>query len=415
MARTIESAENIDINKIRRDFPILSQTVHDKPLVYFDNAATSQKPQVVIQSLVDYYSQYNANVHRGVHHLSELATHHYEAAREKIRNFINAKHTREMVFLRGTTEAINLIAQTYGHAYCQAGDEILITEMEHHSNIVPWQILRDQLGIVLKIIPINDAGEIDIEEVEKRLSARTKLVSIIHVSNALGSINPIKEVIELAHTRNIPVLVDGAQAAPHMQIDVQALDCDFYTISGHKMFGPTGIGALYGKEKWLTSLPPYHGGGEMIRKVTFDKTEYNVIPHKYEAGTQHIAGAIALGHAIDYLENIGLDAIARYEYDLLKYATQCARDFPGLTLVGTAKEKASILSFTLDDIHAHDIGTICDKQGIAIRTGHHCAMPLMQRFGLAATARASFAFYNTHEEVDRLFAALLTVKEIFNS
>ncbi|GAB4358337.1 MAG: cysteine desulfurase [Gammaproteobacteria bacterium] len=402
-----------DIEGIRKDFPILHQEVNGKPLVYLDNAATAQKPVSVIETVDRYYRHNNANIHRGVHQLSERATRAYEDAREKVRRFINASSTKEVVFVRGATEALNLIAQSYGRNRVTAGDEILITEMEHHSNIVPWQLLCEQVGAVLRVIPFNEQGELELEKFHQLLGPKTKLVSVVHVSNSLGTINPVEEIISAAHDKGVPVVLDGAQAAPHLPVDVQALDCDFYVFSGHKLFAPTGIGALYGKAELLESMSPYQGGGDMIRKVTFEKTEYSPLPHKFEAGTPHIAGAIGLGAAIDYLERIGMQAIQEYEHQLLGYATRAAQEVRGLKLVGTARNKASILSFVLDGIHAHDIGTILDHEGIAIRAGHHCTMPVMQHFGVAATARASFAFYNTRDDVDRLIGAIHKAQELF--
>jgi len=403
----------LDIEKIREDFPILKQQVRGKPLIYLDNAATSQKPKIVIDTVRRYNLTDNANVHRGLHLLSERATQAFEDARSKVQRFINAAEPREIIFVRGTTEAINLVAQSYGRAHVKAGDEVLITAMEHHSNIVPWQILREERGAVLRVAPINDDGEVVLEEYERLLNPKTKLVAVAHVSNALGTINPVKRMIELAHRWNIPVLVDGAQAAPHLPVDVRHLDCDFYAFSGHKLFGPTGIGVLYGKERLLEVMPPYQAGGEMILSVTFEKTIYNALPYKFEAGTPHIAGAIGLGAAIPYVQGIGLEAIGAYEHDLLGYGTQALSSIEDLKLIGTAKEKAAVLSFVLNGVHAHDIGTILDQEGIAIRTGHHCAMPVMQRFGVPATARASLAFYNTKEEIDALVRAIYKVKEVF--
>ena len=407
------AAQPFDAHRLRRDFPILARKVHGKPLVYLDNAATSQKPRQVIQALDHYYSNVNANVHRGVHFLSESATEAYEGAREKIRRFVNAEHRHEIIFVRGTTEAINLVAQSYGRSALEEGDEILISAMEHHSNIVPWQILCEQTGAKLCVVPINDDGELLLDEYERLLGPRTRLVAIVHVSNALGTINPVREVIERAHARGVPVLLDGAQAVPHLGVDVRALDCDFYAFSGHKMFGPTGIGVLYGKSALLDAMPPYQGGGDMIRLVTFEKTHYNELPYKFEAGTPNIAGAIGLGAAIDYLESVGLVDVAAHEADLLAYATEALSSIEGLRLIGTARQKAGVLSFVLDDVHAHDVGTILDREGIAIRAGHHCAMPVMQRFGVPATARASLALYNIREDIDALHRALLRVKEIF--
>jgi cysteine desulfurase/selenocysteine lyase len=410
-----EACTAIDVEKIREDFPILKQTAYGKPLVYLDNAATSQKPRAVIEATARYYSADNSNIHRGVHLLSERATKQYEEARVKAQRFINAAHPHEIIFVRGTTEAINLVMNSYGRANARAGDEILITAMEHHSNIVPWQILCEQTDARLRVAPINDAGELIWEEFEKLLNKRTKIVSVAHVSNALGTINPVRRIIEAAHRLNVPVLVDGAQAAPHLKVDVQELDCDFYAFSGHKLFGPTGIGVLYGKTALLDAMPPYEGGGDMIASVTFEKTTYNVLPHKFEAGTPNIAGTIALGAAIDYVKEIGLDKIARYEHELLAYGTEALSRIPALRLIGTAKEKASVLSFVIEGIHPHDIGTILDREGIAIRTGHHCAMPVMDRFGVPATSRASLAFYNTKKEIDALVAGIYKVKEVFHS
>jgi cysteine desulfurase / selenocysteine lyase len=406
---------SFDVRRMREDFPILRQKVHDKPLVYLDNAATTQKPQSVIDATSRYYMAENANVHRGIHTLSEKATQAYEDARDTVRRFLNARDTREIVFVRGTTEAINLVAQSYGRTFLTAGDEIVISAMEHHSNIVPWQMLCEQMGARLRVIPFNYDGELLLDEYEKLLNERTKFVSVVHVSNALGTINPIKQIIEMAHRRNVPVLVDGAQAVAHMTVDVQELECDFYAFSGHKLFGPTGIGILYGKADLLEAMPPYQGGGDMISAVTFEKTHYNTLPYKFEAGTPDIAGVIGLGAAIDYLSEIGLDAITAYEHELLAYATDALSAIKGVSIIGTAREKAGVLSFVLDGIHAHDIGTILDHEGIAIRAGHHCAMPVMQRFGVPATARASLAFYNTKEEVDALIRALHKVREVFGS
>ena len=408
-----EASHGFDVFQIRQDFPILRTNVHGRPLVYLDNAATSQKPQVVIDALTHYYTSENANIHRGVHALSELATEHYEQARVKIQRFINAADPCEIIFVRGTTEGINLVAQTYGRTHVGAGDEIIISALEHHSNIVPWQILCEQQGAKLRIIPINDDGELLLDEFEKLLGPRTKLVAIAHVSNALGTIIPLRRVTELAHQHNVPVIVDGAQAAPHLQIDVQALDADFYVLSSHKMYGPTGIGVLYGKRHLLEAMPPYQGGGDMISSVTFEKTLYNKLPYKFEAGTPDISGVIAMGAAVDYMTNIGLDRIAAYEHELLVYATGKLSKVPGLRLIGTAKSKAAVVSFVLENVHAHDVGTILDQEGIAVRTGHHCAQPVMQRFGVDATARASFALYNTKEEVDALAAGIQKVREVF--
>jgi cysteine desulfurase/selenocysteine lyase len=404
---------SFEVNKIRWDFPILQQLVHGKPLVYLDNAATSQKPQAVIDALDRYYSTDNSNVHRGLHQLSERATEAYEGARSKVQRFINAPEAREIIFVRGTTEGINLVAQSLARSRLRAGDEILITAMEHHSNIVPWQIVCEEKGALLRVVPINDDGELLLDEYERLLNARTKLVSVAHVSNALGTINPVKSLVAMAHRRGIPVLVDGAQAVPHLKVDVQELGCDFYAFSGHKLFGPTGIGVLYGKADLLEAMPPYQGGGEMILSVTFEKTIYNKLPHKFEAGTPDIAGGIGLGAAIDYLDGIGMEAIGPYEGELLAYATKELAAVQGLKIIGTAREKAGVISFVVDGVHAHDVGTILDQEGIAIRTGHHCAMPVMERFGVPATARASLAFYNTKEEIDALVRAIHKVREVF--
>jgi cysteine desulfurase/selenocysteine lyase len=412
-ASNLSPAAGFDPLRWRRDFPILSRKVHGKPLVYLDNAATSQKPRAVIEAVSRYYETVNANVHRGVHHLSEQATAAYEGAREKVRGFINAASPREVIFTRGTTESVNLVAQSYARPRLQPGDEIILSEMEHHSNIVPWQLLAEQTGAVLRVIPINDAGELVPGAYETLFSPRTRLVAIGHVSNALGTINPIKEMVAFAHSHGVPVLVDGAQAVPHMTVDVRDLDCDFYAFSAHKMFGPTGIGILYGKEKLLDAMPPWQGGGEMIRVVRFDGTTYNELPHKFEAGTPDISGAVGLGAAVDYLHEVGLPAIQAYEHELLAYATARIGAVQGVKLVGTARHKASVLSFVMDGIHPHDLGTIVDREGIAIRTGHHCAMPVMERLGLPATARASLAFYNTREDVDALAAALERAREVF--
>jgi cysteine desulfurase/selenocysteine lyase len=401
------------IEKIRQDFPVLQQKVHGKPLVYFDNAATTQKPQVVVDTIAHYYLTENSNVHRGVHFLSDAATQAYETARSRVRQFLNAAHDREIIFTRGTTEGINLVAASYGRSRIKAGDEILISAMEHHSNIVPWQMLCEEKGATLRVIPINDAGELQLEEYERLLSDRTKLVAITYVSNALGTVNPVRRIVAMAHRRGIPVLVDGAQATPHLPVDVQDLDCDFYAFSGHKVFGPTGIGILYGKTDLLEAMPPYQGGGEMISAVTFEKTIYNSLPHKFEAGTPHIAGVVGLAAAIEYVERIGLNQIAAYENELLAYGSDLLSAIPGLTIIGTAKEKAGVLSFVLRDIHAHDVGTILDHEGIAIRAGHHCAMPVMKRFGVPATARASLAFYNTREELEALAKGIQKAIEVF--
>jgi cysteine desulfurase/selenocysteine lyase len=404
---------SLDVAKIRQDFPILNETIHGRPLVYLDNAASTQKPKAVLDTLRHVYEHDYANVHRGVHTLSQRSTDLFEGARKKVKDFINARKIEEIIFVRGTTEAVNLVAQSYGRSKLQPGDEILITAMEHHSNIVPWQILCQQTGAVLKVAPINLSGEIIMEEFEALLTERTKLVSVVHMSNALGTINPVKRIIELAHSKGVPVMLDGAQAIPHMVVDVQDLDCDFYAFSGHKLCGPSGIGVLYGKEALLKAMPPWQGGGDMIRMVTFDKTEYNTLPYKFEAGTPAIAEAIGLGAAVDYLQTIGMDKIAEYEHQLLEYATTKALEIPSLKVIGTAKEKGAILGFTLHHIHPHDIGTMLDQLGIAVRAGHHCAMPVMDFFGVPATARASFSFYNTTEEVDTLIDGIKQIIEVF--
>jgi cysteine desulfurase/selenocysteine lyase len=402
-----------DVQRIRADFPILRRQVHDKPLVYLDNGATAQRPQAVIDATVRSYAEENANIHRGVHYLSERATAVYEDARGVAQRFINAAHSHEIIFVRGTTEAINLVAQTYGRRHIQRGDQILISEMEHHSNIVPWQMLCEERKAVLRVVPINDDGELVLKEYERLLRKRTKLVALTHVSNALGTINPLRRIIDLAHARNIPVLVDGAQAVPHQAVDVQALDCDFYAFSGHKVYGPTGIGVLYGKSALLEEMPPYQGGGDMISVVTFEKTLYNALPYKFEAGTPNIAGVAGLGAALTYVQSVGLDAINAHEHEVLAYATERMRAIPGVRLIGTAREKAAVLSFTVKDIHPHDVGTILDREGVAIRAGHHCAQPVMQHFGVPATVRASFGMYNTMEEVDVLVAAVQKVIDVF--
>ena len=408
-----QSTVALDVERIRKDFPILHQEVHGRPLVYLDSAATSQKPQVVLDALADYYGRDNANVHRGVHQLSERATEAYEGARTRIQRFLNAAHSREIVFVRGTTEGINLVAHTYGRRTVGPGDEVVITALEHHSNIVPWQMLCEEKGAALRVVPIDDAGEVDFEAYERLLGERTRLVAVAHVSNALGTIVPVKRMIEAAHRRGIAVLVDGAQAAPHLRVDVQDLDCDFYTFSGHKTYGPTGIGVLYGKTDLLEAMPPFQGGGDMIKSVSFEKTVYNDLPYKFEAGTPDIAGAIGLGAALEYLEGLGLDRVAAHEHALLVHGTERLSSLPGLRLVGTAREKASILSFLVDGVHAHDVGSILDREGIAVRTGHHCAMPVMTRFGIAATTRASLGVYNTREDIDALVEGLAKVREIF--
>ena len=404
---------SLDVMRVRADFPILQTKVHGKPLVYFDNGATSHKPQIVIDALNHYYRAENSNIHRGVHHLSEQATAAYEAARGKMRNFINARADQEIIFVRGTTEAINLVAQSYGRSFLKAGDEIIVSAMEHHSNIVPWQMLCEQVGAKLRVIPINHEGEVVMEEYLRLLNDKTKFVSVTHVSNALGTIVPVKEMVAQAHQRGVPVLLDGAQAVPHLKVDVQDLGCDFYAFSGHKMFAPTGVGVLYGRAELLEKMPPYQGGGDMISLVTFEKTHYNGLPYKFEAGTPHIAGGIGLGVAIDYLAKLDWDLVTAHEHRLLSYATEALAAIQGLRIIGTAKEKAGVLSFVFDHVHAHDVGTILDQEGVAVRAGHHCAMPVMQRFGVPATTRASFAFYNTIDEVDVLVRAIERVLKVF--
>jgi cysteine desulfurase/selenocysteine lyase len=404
----------LDVARIRADFPILARTVRGgRPLVYLDNAATTQKPKAVLDALMHFYTDENANVHRGVHELSERATAEFEHAREKVRHFLNAAEAREIVFTRNATEGINLVAQTWGRRQVNPGDEVVITAMEHHSNIVPWQLLCEERQASLRVAPVTDDGELDLEALDGLLGPRTRLLAISQLSNALGTVNPVKDLIALAHQRGVLVLVDGAQAAYHLKVDVRDLDADFYVISGHKVYGPTGIGVLYGKAALLQKMPPYQGGGDMISSVTFAKTSYNVIPYKFEAGTPHIAGAVGLGAALEYLEGVGLERVAAHEADLLAYGTDLLRAIPGLRLIGTARHKASVLSFVMDDIHPHDIGTIVDREGVAIRTGHHCAQPLMDRFGIPATARASLAMYNTRDELDALARAIIKVREVF--
>ena len=402
-----------DVEKIRADFPILGIKVGDKPLVYLDNAASCQMPRQVIDQLVHYQTTQHANINRAVHYLSEVATMEYEKARRRIQQFVNAREEREIIFTSGTTESINLVMQGYGRKFIKAGDEIILTTLEHHSNIVPWQMLAEEKGAIIRVVPINDAGELDIAAYEKLFNERTKFVGLIHVSNALGTINPIKPMIAFAHQHGVPVLIDGAQAAPHRVVDVQDLDCDFYAFSAHKLCGPTGIGMLYGKSSWLEAMQPFKGGGDMIASVTFEKTTYAAIPHKFEAGTPPIAAAIGFGAAIDYLESIGIDDIAAYEHELLSYATERMTEIKGLRIIGTAAHKTAVLSFALDGIHPHDIGTILNEDGIAVRTGHHCAQPVMERFKVPATSRASFAFYNTRSEVDALIAGIRNVQKVF--
>jgi cysteine desulfurase/selenocysteine lyase len=405
---------DLEVKRLREDFPILHQTLpHGRSLVYLDNAATTQKPRAVIDALTHYYERDNANIHRGVHALSQRATAAFEEARAKVQHFLGAAHPSEIIFTRGTTEAINLVAQSFGRAHLRPGDEVLISAMEHHSNIVPWQMLCEEKGGRLRVLPIDDRGELMMEELPRLLGPRTKLVALAHVSNALGTLNPVREIIELAHERGVPVLVDGAQAVAHTRVDVRDLDCDFYCFSGHKLYGPTGIGILFGRHALLESMAPWQGGGEMIASVSFEKTTYNVLPHKFEAGTPHIGGAIGLGAAIDYVQSVGLDAIAAYERELLAYGTHALLGVKGVRLIGTAREKASVLSFVMEGVHPHDVGTILDQEGIAIRTGHHCAQPVMDRFGVAGTARASLALYNTRDEIDALVAGLAKVAEVF--
>ena len=409
----VKEMSSFDVNKIRADFPVLSQTVNGKPLVYLDNGASSQVPNLVIERGAKYLAEEHSNIHRGVHYLSQHATTAYEAAREKVKRFINAKEAKECIFVRGCTEGVNLVAYSYGRKFIGEGDEIILSQMEHHANIIPWQVLAEEKGAKIRVIPMNERGELIIEEYENMLNERTKIVSIIHVSNALGTINPVKEMIQTAHKFGVPVLIDGAQAVPHFPVDVQDLDADFYTFSGHKMFAPTGSGILYGKKEWLDKMPPYQTGGSMIRTVTFEKTTYAGLPEKFEAGTPAIAANIGLGAAIDYLNSIDFEAAARYEHELLEYATEKLSAIEGVKIIGTAREKASVLSFIIENVHPHDIGTILDQSGIAIRAGHHCAQPVMQFFDVPATARASFAFYNTREEVDVLADAVQKVIEVF--
>jgi cysteine desulfurase/selenocysteine lyase len=411
--RTRGAAAPWDVETVRKDFPALHQEVHGKPLVYLDNAATSQKPQAVIDALVDYYTRDNANVHRGVHRLSERATEAYEGARGRIQRHLNAASSREIVFVRQATEAVNLVAASFGRTVVGAGDEVLISAIEHHANIVPWQMLCAEKGATLRVVPVDDRGDLIMDAYARLLGPRTRLVAITQVSNALGTVTPIREIIDLAHQQDVPVLVDGAQAVPHQAVDVQALDCDFYVFSGHKAYGPTGIGVLYGKETWLEGMPPYQGGGDMIASVTFEKTVYNALPYKFEAGTPHIAGAIGLAAGLDYLGGLGLERIAAWEHDLLVRGTELLEDIPGLRLIGTARHKAAVLSFVLDGVHAHDVGTILDHEGVAVRAGHHCAMPVMQRFGVPATVRASLAFHNTPAELQVLAHAVRQARELF--
>ncbi|MCI5089883.1 cysteine desulfurase [Phaeodactylibacter sp.] len=402
----VTAQQAFDIEKIRKDFPLLEQEMNGKPIIFLDSAASSQKPAQVIDRLNDYYRTGHANVHRGVYQLSQEATAAFEEARELVRQFINAPSEKEVIFVRGCTEGINLVASSYGRKFINQGDAVLITTMEHHSNIVPWQMICEERGAELRVAPVNDAGEIDLDALYELLDERVKIVSLVHVSNALGTVNPVKAIIDRAHKLNIPVLVDGAQAIPHTQVDVQALDADFYTFSGHKMFGPTGIGVLYGKEEWLEQMPPYHGGGEMIKTVTFEKTTYNELPHKFEAGTPDISGVIGLGEAVKYMQSVGYENISRHEHELLVYATEQLEQIEGLRIIGTAREKASVVSFIVDGVHPYDLGAILDKLGIAVRTGHHCTQPLMARYEIPGTVRASFAFYNNKADIDALVAGI---------
>ncbi len=413
--KTAESAAYppYDVRGLRSDFAVLAQKIHGKPLVYLDNAATSQKPQAVVDALIDFYTRDCANIHRGVHHLSERATQAYEDSRSKLRRFINAGSDSEIVFVRGATEAINLVAHSFARARVSEGDEVLISALEHHSNIVPWQLLCEEKRARLRVAPINDRGEILLDSYERLIGPRTRIISLAHISNALGTVNPVRQMIDIAHRREVPVMLDGAQAVQHTPVDVQELDCDFYVFSGHKMYGPTGVGVLYGKAQLLDQMPPYQGGGDMISSVTFEKTTYNRIPYKFEAGTPNIAGGIGLGAAVDYLGGIGIDKIAAYEHGLLEYAEEAISSLPGVRIIGTAGEKAGVISFTLEGVHPHDIGTILDQEGIAIRTGHHCAQPVMDFFGVPATARASFGLYNTREDAAALVAGIRKVIEVF--
>jgi cysteine desulfurase / selenocysteine lyase len=415
MTKTAPPAAALDVAAVRRDFPLLARAAHGHPLVYLDSANTTQKPESVIRASDRFYRETNANVHRSTYHLSEEATAAYEGAREKVRRFVNARSAREVVFTRGTTEAINLVATSFGQAFVKAGDEILISGMEHHSNIVPWQLLCERTGAKLRVIPIDDRGDLNLDDLDRLLTERTKLLAVVHVSNALGTVNPVRALVGYAHGKGVPVLVDAAQSIPHLGVDVQALDCDFLAFSGHKVYGPTGIGVLYGKESWLSKMPPYQGGGDMIASVSFEKTTYAELPAKFEAGTGNLAGAVGLGAALDYVTDLGLPRIAAHERDLLAYATSRLSELPGIRLVGTAKEKASVVSFLLGDVHPHDVGTILDQEGVCIRTGHHCAQPVMTRYDLPATARASFGLYNTREEVDALAAGLRKVLEVFGA
>ena len=403
----------IDVNKIRHDFPILSTQVYNKPLIYLDNGATTQKPQVVLDCLMDGYKRHNANVHRGVHFLSQDATDLHEGARKRVQRFLNAESSDEIIFTRGTTESINLVASSFGDAFLHDGDEVIVSAMEHHSNIVPWQLLQRRHNIVLKVIPMNERQELDLEQYKSLFSDKTKLVSVTHVSNVLGTVNPVKEMVQIAHGHNVPVLVDGAQSTPHIRVDVRDLDADFLVFSGHKVYGPTGVGVLYGKRKWLEMMPPYQGGGEMIQTVSFEKTTFNELPYKFEAGTPDFISTVALAAALDYVDGIGLDVIADYENQLLEYATEQFRQIPGMHIYGNARHKSAVLSFLVEGIHHYDMGLLLDKLGIAVRTGHHCAQPLMQALGIEGTVRASFSFYNTMEEVDQLVAGIRRVCQMF--
>jgi cysteine desulfurase/selenocysteine lyase len=405
--------KELDIDKIRNDFPILAREVYGKPLVYFDNAATTQKPRCVIDKITEMYTSVNANVHRGVHYLSQAATEEHESSRRTVRQFINAASENEIVFTRGATESINLVAATYCRTFCQAGDEILITAMEHHSNIVPWQLQADIQGLHLRVAPINTEGELILEELEKMISPRTKIIAVTHISNVLGTVNPIKQIVEIAHKHDIPILIDAAQSVPHCAVDVQQIDCDFLAFSSHKIYGPTGVGVLYGKEKWLNALPPYQGGGEMIASVSFEKTTFNSLPFKFEAGTPDFVGTAAMATALNYVTSLGLDNIARYEQELLQYATDKLLSIPGLRIFGNAGNKSSVISFLVEGIHPYDMGTLLDKMGIAVRTGHHCAEPLMRVLGVEGTVRASFAFYNTKEEIDLLVKGIERIIRMF--
>lgn len=415
MTTTAAPAAAYDVAAVRRDFPLLAPEVHGRAFVYLDSANTTQKPEAVIRASDRFYRETNANIHRSTYRLSEAATAAYEGAREKVREYLNARSTREIVFTRGTTEAINLLATSFGQAFVKAGDEILITGMEHHSNIVPWQLLCERSGAKLRVLPIDDRGDLVLEELDGLLTERTRLLGVVHVSNALGTVNPVKDVIARAHAKGVPVLVDAAQSAPHLGVDVRDLDCDFLAFSGHKVYGPTGIGALYGKESFLAKMPPYQGGGDMIASVTFEKSSWAELPYKFEAGTGNLAGAVALGAALDYVTELGLPRIAAHEHDLVAYATERLSAVPGLRIIGTAREKASVVSFVLEDVHPHDVGTILDQEGVCIRTGHHCAQPVMERYDVPATARASFGLYNTREEVDALVAGLRKVLEVFGA